>query len=101
MPEEVYNPTDEPVHLFKNTTLGILTPMTYIKLETIDTVDASRVNRVQVGKQPTQSLPEEIQKLADDARQTLTQEQGEKFHQLILDYRDIFSTTWTDRHCSA
>ena len=45
-----------------------------------------------VSKQSTKSLPEEIQKLVDDARQTLTQEQGEKFLQLILDYKDIFST---------
>ena len=38
------------------------------------------------------SLPEERQKLGDDARQTLTQEQGEKFQQLKLDYRETFST---------
>ena len=34
----------------------------------------------------------EIQKLINDARQTLTQEQGEKFHQMILDFKDIYST---------
>ena len=71
--------------------------MTDIKLETADahTVDAStvgQVDQVWSGKQSTKWLPEEIQKLVDDARQTLTQEQGEKFDQLILDYRDIFST---------
>ena len=76
------HPTDEPVHLFKYTTLGILTPlheMTNIKVETIDakTVDASIVGQVGWVWSGKQSLPEEIQKLVGDSRQTLTQEQGE------------------------
>ena len=89
---EVDNLIDELVHLFKHTTLGILTLIqetTDIKLETIDasTPGASTVG--QVGsvwfrKHSTKSLPEEIQKLVDEARHTLTQENREKFHQLIL-----------------
>ena len=55
-PVEVYNPKDESVHLFKHTTLGILTPiqeMTDIKLKTVDasTVDAITVGQVESSPQ--------------------------------------------------
>ena len=51
------------------------------------------VGQVRTKVETDETLPEEIQKLVDDTNQVLFPEQVEKFKQLVLEYRDVFSTT--------
>ena len=94
IPVEVYNPTDETVQLFKNTTLGILSPLrevTDVQLETAQRTPVT-VDRVVQEKPKKTSLPEELQQLVKEAEQTLNTSQTREFQNLIGEYRDIFST---------
>ena len=96
VPVEVYNPTDEPVHLFRKTTLGIVTPIeeiTNVKLETTDTTKFDSVSHVKTGKTESQAdLPEDIQKLVDETKDVLVTDDVLKFENLVKEYRDVFST---------
>lgn len=95
IPVEVYNPTDEPVQIFKKTTLGIVTPVqevTSVRLDTVSTGGRSQVARAKSSSKSTESLPDELETLVKNTEQTLSPDQVDKFRQLVVDYRDIFST---------
>ena len=64
VPVEVYNPTDEPVQLYKNTSLGLLTPIQELTDVQLDTVNESSkvVGQVKMKVKPEERLPEEVQK---------------------------------------
>ena len=92
VPVEVYNPTDEPVQLFKKTTLGILTPIQEVTDVQLDTASTKMIGQVKTKVRTSEELPEEIQTLVDDTKQTLLPDQVEKFRQLMLEYTDIFAS---------
>ena len=95
IPVEVYNPTDETVHLYSRTTLGIVTPVQEVTdtlLETTKPRGTVHVNRVKQNSRTTESLPDELESLVQETQQVLFPEQMEKFRQLLVDFRDVFST---------
>ena len=95
VPVEIYNPCDEPVHLYKRTTLGIATPIdevTNVQIETTKDVSIEKVSHVKVVGRTEASLPEEIQKLVDETTEVLVPEDVQKFGCLVREYRDVFST---------
>ena len=95
VPVEIYNPCDEPVHLYKRTTLGIATPIdevTNVQIETTKDVSIEKVGQVKVVCRTEASLPEEIQKLVDEMTEVLVPEDVQKFGCLVREYRDVFST---------
>ena len=61
------------------------------KLETIPS-NSKGVTRTTVGKSKTVELPDEIEKLVDEARSVINPQQIDKFRQLLIEYRDVFST---------
>ena len=66
IPVEVYNPTDDPIQLFKRTTLGIVTPVHQVsdaRLETVSSRVTSQVDRFKSANKTTESLPEELESL--------------------------------------
>ena len=84
IPAEVYNPTDEPIQLYKDTTLGIVSPVDLIQ-ETSVTGEVS---------EPVEGeLPAELQSLVDQASPVLGGKFVGDFKNLLLEFRDIFSTS--------
>lgn len=96
VPVELYNPDDEPVHLFKGTTLAILAPVedvTSLDLtQCTDPEEAGRTKRCgKVTVKPQEDLPDELQEMVD-RQEVLTPREKEKFMELIREYRDVFAT---------
>ena len=94
IPVEINNPLDEPVHLFKRTTLALASPiqeLTDVRLNPNES-SSKRVAHVSSKAQQQEKLPEELALLVTEAGQILTTPEKEKFAALITEYRDIFST---------
>jgi len=72
VPVEIYNPGDEPVHLYKKTNLGVLSPLLQVtdkKISDTDAVPKFVSHVVQARKQD--ELPVELIKLVDEASDVL------------------------------
>ena len=94
VPVEVYNPSDEPVQLFRDTTLGLVSPLkecTGVQIETVSG-SAKTVAQVKQLKQQDEELPEELQNLVEETSAVLTPPQTLEFQKLVVEFRDIFST---------
>ena len=94
IPVELYNPSDEPVQLYARTTLGLLTPIHDLVEEKLETIPMCLkvVSRTTAGKNETVERPEEMEKLVDETRTVITPPQTDQFRQLLVEYRDVFST---------
>lgn len=94
VPVEIFNPTDDPVQLYKNTTLGLVSPLKQITEVQLDVTrgTASRVAQVKTQSSQDVDFPEELQALVDESAVVLIPEQVRDFKNLIIDFRDIFST---------
>ena len=94
IPVVLYNPSDKPVPLYARTTLGLITPIQDLVGETIERVPShpKDVSRTTFGKSETVQLPEDMEKLVDETRVVITPQQADQFRQLLVEYRDIFST---------
>ena len=94
IPVELYNPSDQPVQCYATTTLRLLTPIQDLVGEKLETVPScpKGVSRTTVGKNVTVELPEEMEKLVDETRTVITPQQTDQFRQLLVEYRDVFST---------
>ena len=94
VPVELYNPSDEPVQLFKNTTLGLVTPLdtvTDVKLKTDDGV-IKTVHQVKKRLTSEKQLPEELEALVQETSLVLSPAQQEDFRNLMVEFRDVFAT---------
>ena len=91
---EIYNASDEPVQLYSQTTLGILTPIEAITDKHSETIPGAerKVKHAKVQGQSSKELPEEGQALVDEARVVITPQQAQGFQQFLRDYQDVFST---------
>ena len=94
VPVELYNPSDEPIQLYRSATLGIVTPLdriTEIKLEAEDGMakTVSQVRRSQVQKE---ELPEELETLVEETSAVLSPVLQDDFRNLLIEFRDVFST---------
>ena len=95
IPVELYNPSEEPVQLYALLTpYGLLTPIQDLVGEKLETIPSTSkgVTRTTVGKNKTVELPEEIEKLMDETRSVINPQQTDQFRQLLIEYRDVFST---------
>ena len=93
VPVELYNPSDEPVQLYKSVTLGLITPLdsvTDVKLETDDGV-AKAVYQVKESSIQEEQLPIELETLVEETSLVLTTAQQNDFRKLLLEFRDIFA----------
>ena len=50
------------------------------------------VTKTTIGKNKTVELPEEIEKLVDETWSVINPQQTDQFRQLLIEYRDVFST---------
>lgn len=92
VPVELYNPWDEPVHIFRNTTLGLLSPLqeiTNVKFETSG-AQSKVIRSTKKQSTPTAPLPDELQTLVDEAGEEVTPGVKEDFAALLQDIRDLF-----------
>ena len=89
IPTEIYNPTDQPVVVYKDTTIGVLAPV-----QTTDKVILPDESGLDPDSQHDRSgeLHEELQKLVEQAKPVLGSEHIDKFIHLLHNYQDIFST---------
>ena len=94
VPVEIYNPTDEAVQLFKNTTLGVMSPLDEILEVQIGTSQETSRTIGQVKKQQTveSRFPDDLEKMIQDSSQVLNVQQMREYRQLVTEYRDVFST---------
>ena len=88
IPAEVFNPSDEPVILYKDTTLGVISRVNEVQSDAVGDLSASAEETSPTSPQ----LPKELQKLVDEARPVLTPQQLDKFAALVDEYQDVFST---------
>ena len=95
IPTEVYNPTDEPVHLNRDTTLGVVSPAEMVTECDFSTVDASSEK-----EHVKPELPAELQLLVDQTESVLDHNQRDKFRALLVEFQDIFSTAQEPLGCT-
>ena len=96
VPVEVFNPTDEPVVLYKDTTLGVLSPANIEKntrpLPSEKDPDSQFTVR-KVGLSTTSvKLSEELENMVAQSKEVLSDEQLCHLRQVVHDYQDIFAT---------
>jgi hypothetical protein len=94
IPVEVFNPTDEPIQLYRDTTLGVLSPVqniTDVRLETVIS-PAKKVGQIKTGTAQASDLSEEMKTMISEAGQTLTSNELQSFQELVGEYQDVFST---------
>ena len=93
IPVEVLNPSDEPVHLFKDLGLGLLYPVQSVTAHQLDVL-TQKMRSIKPLKMDWRKgaveLPDELQKLADEAAHVLTPRELEYFRALLREYRDVF-----------
>ena len=92
VPVEIYNPWDEPVQIFKNTTLGLLNPLqdvTDVQLETRDQC-SKLIRSARRQSTPTEPLPNELQKLVDEAGQEVDTGVKDDFAALLSNLKQLF-----------
>ena len=65
--------------------------LTDVQLKTASVIP-KQVNKASRDCQTSQELPEELQTLVEEAKMVINPQQAQEFWQLLLDYRDIFST---------
>ena len=92
IPVEVYNPTDEPVQLYRHTTLGIISLVDEVTDVKLDASPSLRVGRTQRSIRSTEILPEELETLVEQSAQVLNPEQQDEFRALLREFRDVFAT---------
>ena len=94
IPVEIYNPSEEPVHLYKCTTLGLLSPVEKVTEVQLDVLKgpSKTVNQAKSGNSSKIELPEELRLLVSEAKQVIGSQDVNKFEDLIREYRDVFST---------
>jgi len=92
VPVEVYNPWDEPVHLYKNTTLGLLNPLQTVTGVQFQTKDQPTkiVRSTKWQSASVEPLPEELQALVDEAGQEVTPGVRDDFAALLHDIKELF-----------
>ena len=74
--------------------MGILTPIEGINDVQLETVPGheKKNNEAENQRQSNQTLPEEIKTLVDEAKLVITPQQTQNFQQLLVNYRDVFTT---------
>lgn len=96
VPVEIYNPSPEPVVLYRGTTIAEL-----IKPDTVSAMELAAegasptagcgVLRMETGRRKSEPLSEELQQMVD-RHEVLTPEEKHRFEDLIHEYQDIFSS---------
>ena len=92
IPAEIYNPWDEPIQLFKSTTLGLLHPLQEVTGVQFDTRDSS-TKMIRTTKRQTTapiSLPEELQALVTEAGEEVNSGVKDDFAALLYELRELF-----------
>ena len=84
----IVNPTDRPYTIKRNTVVAQATLADPIQRSTDNDQDVM-VKEVVISEEP--KVPEKLQKLVSDAKDTLTEEQASQVQSLLLEYQDIFS----------
>lgn len=103
IPVEVTNFTSEPVHLYRNTTLGLLSPTDLIPgLKPLQVThsapnedsdnDATPIRKVTISKdEKVIVLPQELEDMIKEAKAMLTKVQWESLRDLVYRYSHIFA----------
>ena len=91
IPVEVYNPWDEPIQLFKNTTLGLVNPLQEVTDIQFATTEKMLSKVIRTNKStPVEPLPEELQALVEEAGEEVNDSVKNDFAALLADIRDLF-----------
>ena len=98
IPIEVMNLSNEPVQLFSQTTIGLLSPSEFIPgikpISTMDTCvidDTQKVRKFSLEKGKEIVLPEELEQMLEEAKLFLNQVQYDNLKALIYKYKHIFT----------
>lgn len=95
VPVELYNPTDEPIQLFDNTTIGLLSKVDLVAdvepLVVTKSGSNSKVHRILRRTSAGRTLPEELESMVGGAEDHLGTEDLQQFRDLLKQYQDIFS----------
>ena len=96
IPVEIYNPTDEIVQLYRDTTLGVASLTTEVSEAQIETIEGRthivRETRKEKTEVDEKALPEELQKLVEETTENILPTEVKAFENLLKKYRDVFST---------
>ena len=103
IPVELYNPTDESIHIFKNTTLGLLSPLGEITDVQLKMWNNSQYCWMSHSSSRNQQSSKDEEKMIQESSQVLNAQQMFEYRQLVEEYRDISTKNepWENRCCFA